>query len=271
MVGPWNTGRQEVETVRRFGHGMGLTTEPLRGQRLYQRVQQYIKQYIVANGLKPGDPLPPEGELASSLRVSRGSIREAIKALEALGFIEVRHGNGLFVRPFNLDAVLNNLSYSLDFEPSTISELFQIRKWLETAVMGDVIARIDDGTIAKLRRVLEEWKTALPTGDWARHDRQFHRVLNSVVKNRMLTLFLDIFWEAYNNATDETIKAIPDAQTTWADHERIVAALQARDLQAARSALLASYVSIRERIKQATGADSGRIAKEGDLPGAGPA
>lgn len=248
----------------------GLAAE-LRGPRLYKRVQQHIKQYIVANGLKPGDSLPPEGELANSLGVSRGSIREAIKALEALGVLEVRHGNGLFVRPFNLDAVLKNLSYSLDFEPSTISELFQIRKWLETAVMGDVVARIDDQAIAELQHVLEQWKTALPTGNWTQHDRRFHRVLSSVVNNRMLTLFLDIFWEAFNNATDETIKAVPNAHTTWAEHERIVAALRARDVDAARSAVLASYIGIRGRIRRATGIDSGRIAGEDDLPGSSPA
>ena len=243
----------------------------LRGPTLHKRVQQHIRQYIVANGLKPGDPLPPEGELANSLGVSRGSIREAVKALEALGVLEVRHGNGLFVRPFNLDPVLSNLSYSLDFEPSTISELLQIRKWLETAIMTDVIAQIEDGTIAELQRILEEWEAILPTGSWAQYDRQFHRVLSRAVGNRMLTLFLEIFWEVFNNTTDETIKAIPDARATWADHERIVAALRARDAEAAKRALLASYVGLRERIRRATGTDSGRIAGEDDLPDASPA
>ena len=63
-----------------------------------------------------------EGQLAADLGVSRGSVREAIKALESLGIVEVRHGDGVRVRAFNFDSTFDLLSYGLVFDPARIKE-----------------------------------------------------------------------------------------------------------------------------------------------------
>ena len=67
---------------------------------LTRAIQEQIKRYVTQEALVPGDPLPSEIQLAVTLGVSRGSVREAIKALESLGIVEVRRGNGIFVREF---------------------------------------------------------------------------------------------------------------------------------------------------------------------------
>ena len=73
----------------------GLT--PLkRAPLLHVSVQESLRGYVEANRLGPGSPLPPEGELAQSLGVSRNSVREAIKALESVGVLETRRGVGVF-------------------------------------------------------------------------------------------------------------------------------------------------------------------------------
>ncbi|HZQ05535.1 MAG TPA: GntR family transcriptional regulator, partial [Anaerolineae bacterium] len=86
-----------------------------RRQLLYQTVQEEIKNYIIENELRAGDPLPTEGELARQLDISRNSVREAVKSLEALGILEARSGSGLFVRNFNFDSILDNLPYGIMF------------------------------------------------------------------------------------------------------------------------------------------------------------
>ena len=88
---------------------------PLRGPLLNQAVQERVKDYITDNHLEPGDPLPAEAQLAADLGVSRGSVREAIKSLESLGIVEVRHGSGIYVRRFNFDSIFNLLSYGVIF------------------------------------------------------------------------------------------------------------------------------------------------------------
>lgn len=214
-------------------------------------VQPYIRQHILSNNLRPGDPLPSEAELAETLQVSRVSVRESVKALEALGVIQVIHGKGLFVRSFNLDAALEVLSYSLDFGVSTVYELYQIRKWLEIAVIGDVAAKIDEAALAKLDRLLNEWEANIPAGTWAEFDRRFHRVLCSRANNQMLLLVLDAFWTVFDNATDESLKATPDPWATLADHRRILDAVRLHDGEAARKALIDSYEAFENRYREA--------------------
>ncbi|MCP4399003.1 MAG: FadR family transcriptional regulator [bacterium] len=113
-------------------------------QTVSELVQNYIRDYIIMNKLGPGDQLPPEGEIATSLEVSRVSVREAVKILQALGIVEVRHGNGLFARGLNFDALLEVLSYSLLFDRSSIEELYQVRQLFEVGMLKNVIESIQE-------------------------------------------------------------------------------------------------------------------------------
>jgi DNA-binding FadR family transcriptional regulator len=218
---------------------------------LTRQLRAHIKNYIVDNGLKAGDPLPSEAEWADAMGVSRVSLRESVKALEALGVLEAVHGRGLFVRKFNLDAALEMLSYSLDFGVSTIYELYQLRKWLEIAVIDEVCLKADADTVAKLDKVIEDWTRAVPSGDWPQYDRIFHKVLSEIVGNQMLLLIMGAFWTVFDNATDSTIKSQPDPYETITDHKRIVDAVRNRDRAAARAALEASYAAFEQRYRTA--------------------
>ena len=72
--------------------------KPLRGPALSKAIQEYVKQFILENDLKGGDPLPSETHLVKDLGVGRSSVREAVKSLQSLGIVEVRHGDGLYLR-----------------------------------------------------------------------------------------------------------------------------------------------------------------------------
>jgi DNA-binding FadR family transcriptional regulator len=89
----------------------------LRGPALSKAVRDYVKQYILENDLKGGDPLPPETHLVQELGVGRSSVREAIKSLQSLGIVEARHGDGLYVREYNMDPILETLSFSMRGDP----------------------------------------------------------------------------------------------------------------------------------------------------------
>src|SRR5215213_8514226 len=75
-----------------------LTLEPVRPLALKERVIGQLTRLIDEGILKPGDQLPSERELSEELKVSRGTVREAVQFLGALGLVEVRHGSGTFVR-----------------------------------------------------------------------------------------------------------------------------------------------------------------------------
>ena len=212
----------------------------LRGPALNQAIRTYIKQYILDHGLRPGSSLPPEGQLAEELGVGRSSIREAIRALQTLGIVEVRHGDGLYVREYNLDPVLENMSYGIRFDGNSLLELLQVRVWLETAVMEDAVGKVTGGDLADMAAVLDTWEAAIQSGNTdAKHlnslDRQFHQVVYNALDNRMLSKLLEVFSIAFAEFAGPFINA---PRTALEDHEVMLEAIRSHDLPTVRQAIV---------------------------------
>ena len=84
--------------------------EPVRATRIYEEIVRQIKALVADGQLKSGDRLPPERDLAERFTVSRTSVREALRALEGTGLIEIRPGEGAFVREVSVEARLKELT-----------------------------------------------------------------------------------------------------------------------------------------------------------------
>jgi len=76
---------------------------PIKSTRIYEEIVRQVKAMIAEGRLKGGDRLPPERDLAEKFVVSRTSVREALRALESLGLVEIRPGEGTFVREVSID------------------------------------------------------------------------------------------------------------------------------------------------------------------------
>jgi DNA-binding FadR family transcriptional regulator len=224
--------------------------QSLRGQALYKSVCDYIKQYILDHDLKPGDPLPPEGQLSEDLGVSRSSVREAVKSLQSLGIIDAQQGNGLFVRELNFDPMLETFKFGMSFDTGTVTELLQIRIWLETAVIGDAVKRIGEEELKQLAHVLDKWEAGILNGeDSAELDETFHRILYSVLENETLMRLFDVFWVSFWGLEIEPIHDF-DARAELQSHRLILEAVNARDANLARTQLLRHFEHVKGRIEQ---------------------
>ena len=224
--------------------------QTLRGPALHEAVRDYIKQYILDHKLKPGDPLPPEGQLAQELGVGRSSVREAVKALQSLGIIEARQGNGLFVREYNFDPVLEILSYGMRFNHTIMLEFFQIRLWLEAAVIGDAVRQINPAQIAQLEELLVLWDERTRTGQpWDDLDKQFHDILYQTLNNQTLLKLNEVFWLAYDKLDMEGIHDA-DPVEELADHRAIFEAIKSGDPDLTRQRLLANFTHFQSRIER---------------------
>jgi DNA-binding FadR family transcriptional regulator len=222
----------------------------LRGPALSAAVRDYIRNYIIKHKLKAGDPLPPENQLAEDLGVGRSSVREAVKALQSLGIVEARHGNGLFVREWNLDPVLETLEYGLKFNTKTLGELLDIRVWLESAVMGDVIARIDEATIAALDDILNEWQARIEAENFddSDLDEQFHCTLYGALGNETMLKLFEVFWIAFKTFSKEPTNR--ERKLTMVNlHRLVLEAVQQRDVELARIRLIDTYQPLQTSIK----------------------
>ncbi len=220
-----------------------------RGHLLGRAIQDQIKQYIIDNHLKPGDLLPPEGQLASDLGVSRGSVREAIKALESLGIVEVRHGEGVRVRGFNLDSMFDLLSYGVVFDLAKVVEILQIRIWLEEAAVMDAVRTISAEAIAEMELLLERWaQKAEANADTSEEDRGYHRLLYSGLRNESLTRLIDIFWVVYHAMPVEDLGPDWHPIGTVEAHRDLLAAVRSRDAALTRQKMRAHFANLEKRI-----------------------
>lgn len=220
---------------------------------VHQAVRHYVKQFILDQGLAPGDALPPETQLAQKLGVGRSSVREAIKALESLGIVEVRHGDGLYVREYNFASFLEALDYGVSFDTNTLADLTQIRRLLEGATIEDAVACIDENGLARLEAILESWQERIAAGEpHVELDEAFHRVLYGALNNQALLKLLEVFWLTFRNLD---APAIPSADPVLEleEHWAILSAVKARDAVLSRHHLLKHFEHLEGRISAAQG------------------
>lgn len=123
-----------------------------------RKVVEHIQELVLTGKLQPGDKLPPERELAEKMEVSRPTIREALKILSAMGYLKIKHGNGVFVS--NQTERIENMASLLFLQTDTIHELFEVRKTLETESAAWAAKR---GTKEFLKQIAEQSQHAYDT------------------------------------------------------------------------------------------------------------
>ena len=171
--------------------------------------------------------------------------------MQTQGIVEVRHGNGLFVRGFNLDAVLHLPSHLLMHDPSRVPEFLQIRQWLELAALDGIPEAMSEDTIREVESVITQWEACLRQGDaWRQRHREFHRLPNWVARNDSLVALTDIFWLLYNGS--RFMENIPDVDPSvhLANHREILEAVRTRDVAAARRQLMDGFLPIQEQMRR---------------------
>lgn len=216
---------------------------------LHHSVQEAIRAYILDNDLRAGDALPPETDLARQLGISRNSVREAVKALESLGILEARRGSGLYVAEFSFDPLLDNLAFGMRFDLRELAELLEVRRVLETGLIGTAIQTMPESTMDSLWQTVQRMSERVAEEEsFADEDRQFHQILFEPLGNRTLLKLLDIFWRTYQEAARTTDMRNPDLQGTYRDHAAIYEAVRERDIEAARLALDRHYAGLVQRL-----------------------
>ncbi|WP_309105179.1 GntR family transcriptional regulator [Microbacterium sp.] len=152
-----------------------------------------LRTLIADGALRPGDRLPSEGELCERLGVSRGSLREAIRMLAALGVLETRHGSGSYVGELRAADLIGSLSLTVGLLPMAgVLELTELRRVLEPHAAALAAARIDQVTVERLGRVLDEIEASEDFEIHSRLDHQFHMMISGVAGNAALTSLIDV-------------------------------------------------------------------------------
>ncbi|GGS64205.1 FCD domain-containing protein [Streptomyces griseoviridis] len=222
-----------------------------------QDIERRIKELILDRALGPGDPLPTETELMELFSSGRVSVREALKALQAVNVVEIRRGFGTFVGSLSLTPFAEGLAFRAVVrqgrgEPGLL-ELMRVREALETGLVGTVTAGVPAEDLAVLRALAAAMETeAAREGRVARAtDRAFHLALYASLENHLLSEVLDAFWTAMDRVRASVDDGRQDPAVTCAQHHEIVAAVAARDGARAVRAMRAHFDGIRSRLESA--------------------
>jgi GntR family transcriptional repressor for pyruvate dehydrogenase complex len=161
-----------------------LSLTPLRRSRVRDQVFDQFQEQVVKGVWKPGEKLPSENELASSLGVSRVSIREGLQKLVTLGFLETRHGEGTFVKEITPDLYLNALFPMLVLEHTSVFHVLEYRRSMDTGAAALAVLRATADDIAGLERIMGVMKDCRDEPAlFAEADLDFHLAVAKAAKN----------------------------------------------------------------------------------------
>ncbi|MEY4651778.1 MAG: hypothetical protein RI884_359 [Pseudomonadota bacterium] len=210
---------------------------PVAPQRIFQEVADQLRRIISQGKLRPGDKLPPERELAQLFGVSRNTMREALRALELSGLIELKLGatGGAFVLEGSSNAVVNGMRdlYFLGAIPP--EALTEARIAVSASVLRVVALRITPAEIEALEANVAAAQAAHRDGNFAertRHHQAFHVLLAKATHNPILVATMEGIMEV----TRQFVTAIGPQDWpayTLASRRRLLRHLRARDAEAA--------------------------------------
>ena len=220
------------------------------------QVAEAIKRWVVEHGLQAGDRLPSEPELITRFGMSKGTIREAMRLLEAQGLITTRTGprGGSFVHEVSKErarALLGNYFY---FKNLTIADIYQLRRILEPEVAASLAGRLSDAALDELETNIatysEPSQTLEEERDYHVRSLRFHGLLASHSENAMLAFLIDFIVSMLADLTVYRRLYSPPNVELWErgrDHqERLVQALREGDAAAARTIML-SHMQIAQK------------------------
>lgn len=147
---------------------------PIKNTKVYEQVIDQIKDMIEEGMLKKGDRLPSERSLVEQLQVSRASIREALRALEVIGLIECKQGEGNYIKTSFEDNLLEPLSIMYMLEGSNPKEIWELRKIMEVEAVGLAAKRVTDEQLKELNELLLSFNVNEDEAINAEIDKQFH-------------------------------------------------------------------------------------------------
>ncbi|HEY8467261.1 MAG TPA: FadR/GntR family transcriptional regulator [Solirubrobacterales bacterium] len=197
-----------------------------------------IKGMILDGRLRPGDQLPSERALSEALGVSRPTVREAIRSLQAMNIVETRQGSGTFVSSLSVEELLRPLQFALALSDFAMEHLFEVRLMLEPGAAELAAERATDDEIEDLKECAKLGRAGdLDAERLVALDIELHERIATAAHNPLLQRLLASISELAEESRLYTVRLPGVAGKTVSEHDEIVAAIAARDPGRARLAM----------------------------------
>ncbi|MFR5879449.1 MAG: FadR/GntR family transcriptional regulator [Cloacibacillus evryensis] len=208
---------------------------------LYENVWQQLLTMIKGGTWKPGEKIPGEIALAKEFQVSRNCIRESLRALVLADVLEVKSGNGTFVTANALQQIANHELIEHIHKSATISELIEVRIFLESQIIDMVIERATNEELDQVAEVVNQEINL----DWKHRDEMlkigefFHEALARICGNSLMIKLFDSIKTEVDDQRDEYKNISKDRWKEFTtEHKEILDAIYKRDSSLAKQLLV---------------------------------
>jgi GntR family transcriptional repressor for pyruvate dehydrogenase complex len=208
---------------------------PVTRPRLYEQVAQQILEWVRENDLHVGDRLPPERELATRLGVSRATVSQALVAMEVVGVVAVRHGDGaVLVESSGTSKVVD----ALRRHAQQLPDIIEAREALESKLAALAAVRRTDDDLARIDAALEVMaKDIAAGGRGVEGDELFHAAVTTAGHSALLQRLMGEISELVKATRIESLSQPERPRESLEGHRRIAAAIRERDAAAATEAM----------------------------------
>jgi GntR family transcriptional regulator, transcriptional repressor for pyruvate dehydrogenase complex len=215
---------------------------PVTRKPLYEKLVEHLRAYVIEADLSAGDRLPPERELAERLGVSRASVRQAIVALEVQGIVEVRHGEGAFLRTARMETVPITQLAELK---RRLPDLLDARQAIEVKLAELAAERRTDSDLATADAALEKMEQEIKAGSTGEvGDHEFHQSVVDAAHSELLAHMYALLRGDIELSSHETVDQIGTPATLLEQNRRIADAIRASDARGAANAMQAHLATV---------------------------
>lgn len=211
-----------------------------------------IKSYILQNNLEPGHPLPTEAQLSQHLGVSRSSVREAMRKLEALNIVSVEHGRGTFVGSLSLDPLVQMLAFRATVQGprdlANLRDVVEVRRYLDLGCAQQVVDSLQNTEQPELMEIVATMEEKAARGEtFQEEDIAFHLGLLNQIHNLVIKQLVHSLWLVHMAVLPQLglDLAVRLADTARA-HRLLLNAALAGDVDAYQEAVVAHYEPLEE-------------------------
>lgn len=209
--------------------------EPLNRETLGTQVVRRLREHILVQGLRPGDRLPPERELAAQLGVSANTVREALKALEVIGVLSRRPRHGTVLQEVDFTTLAELAQFQLIQSFSDLAELFTARRLLEVQLLPLIAANATEEDYTRMEAAISLMEAEIDAGRPGMDaDMAFHQAVVGAAGNRLLSRFGALLQEFFRQACPRISVGERNQRRSAGEHRRIVESLRGGDVAGAQ-------------------------------------
>ena len=207
--------------------------EPIKQEKISTQIAEQIKSLIAKGELRPGDVLPPERELVKIFKVSRASLREALKSLTGMGFLEITHTQRTIVKSLAAGRIIDPLDQLLKEDIQTVFELIEVRKAIESWSAYYAAKRATADDIASLEKSVESMRLKIDQDiSVVKDDADFHVAISEATHNKIQTHLMFSIYDILKESLGKYYENI-EMREVYKQHCKVVEAIKNRNAELA--------------------------------------